>query len=66
MKPPRGGCKASCHGSRECVTGLLFINSRLARYVKAGQHEKTIELFQEMQQKGMTLDQFTFVLVLNA
>jgi len=42
------------------------LNRRLARYVKAGQHEKTIELFQEMQQKGMTSNQSTFVLVLNA
>ncbi len=41
-------------------------NKRLARYVKAGQHEKTIELYQEMQQKGMSPDNFTFVPVLNA
>ncbi|CAK9202979.1 unnamed protein product [Sphagnum troendelagicum] len=41
-------------------------NTRLARYVKAGQHEKTIELYQEMQQKGMSPDSFTFVPVLNA
>jgi pentatricopeptide repeat protein len=42
------------------------LNRWLARYVKAGQHEKKIELFQKMQEKGMTLDQFTFVLLLNA
>ncbi|CAK9227526.1 unnamed protein product [Sphagnum troendelagicum] len=41
-------------------------NRRLARYVKAGQHEKTIELYQEMQQKGTSRDNFTFVPVLNA
>ncbi|CAK9238066.1 unnamed protein product [Sphagnum troendelagicum] len=41
-------------------------NRRLARYVKAGQYEKTIELYQEMQQKGMSPDNFTFVPVLNA
>jgi pentatricopeptide repeat protein len=41
-------------------------NRRLARYVKAGQHEKTIKLFQDMQQKGITPDTFTFVPVLNA
>ncbi|CAM6002934.1 unnamed protein product [Sphagnum balticum] len=41
-------------------------NRRLARYVKAGQHEKTIELYQEMQQKGMSPDNFFFVPVLNA
>ncbi len=41
-------------------------NRRLSRYVKAGQHEMTIELFHEMQQKGMSFDRFSFVPVLNA
>jgi pentatricopeptide repeat protein len=41
-------------------------NTRLARYDKVGQHEKTIALFQEMQKKGMTPNTFTFVPVLNA
>jgi pentatricopeptide repeat protein len=41
-------------------------NRRLARYVAAGRPEKTLELFREMQQKGMTPDRFTFVPVLNA
>jgi pentatricopeptide repeat protein len=41
-------------------------NRRLARYVAAGRPEKTLELFREMQQKGMTPDRFTFVAVLNA
>jgi pentatricopeptide repeat domain-containing protein 1 len=41
-------------------------NRRLVRYVKAGQHEKAVELFQEMQQKGTAPDTFTFVPVLNA
>ncbi|KAH8930887.1 hypothetical protein BDL97_20G005200 [Sphagnum fallax] len=45
---------------------MLSWNRRLARYVKAGQHEKTIELYQEMQQKGTSRDNFTFVPVLNA
>jgi pentatricopeptide repeat protein len=39
---------------------------RLARYSKAGQHDKTIVLFQEMQKKGMTPNTFTFAPVLNA
>jgi pentatricopeptide repeat protein len=38
----------------------------LVRYVKAGQHEKEVELFQEMQQKGTAPDMYTFVPVLNA
>jgi pentatricopeptide repeat protein len=32
----------------------------------AGQHEKTMELFQQMQQEGMNPDRFTFVRVLNS
>jgi len=31
-------------------------NRRLARYVKAGRPEKTVELFRELQQKGWTPD----------
>jgi pentatricopeptide repeat protein len=38
----------------------------LVRYVKAGQHEKAVELFREMQQKGTAPDTYTFVPVLNA
>ncbi len=38
-------------------------NWRLARAVKAGQHEKKIELFQAMQQEGMIPDTFNFVCV---
>jgi pentatricopeptide repeat protein len=41
-------------------------NRRLVRYVKAGQHEKAVELFQKMQQKGTAPDTFTFIPVLNA
>ncbi len=41
-------------------------NKRLARCVKAGQYEKTIELFQQLQQEGASPDKFTFVPVLNA
>jgi pentatricopeptide repeat protein len=33
---------------------------------KAGQSEKTMELFQQMQQEGITPDAFTFVQILNA
>jgi pentatricopeptide repeat protein len=41
-------------------------NRRLARHVKAGQYEKTMELYQLMQQEGMTPNKYTFVPVLNA
>ncbi|CAM6003174.1 unnamed protein product [Sphagnum balticum] len=41
-------------------------NRRLAKYVKTGEYEKTMELFKQMQKRGMRPDRFTFVLVLNA
>ncbi len=42
-------------------------NKKLVKYVKAGQFEKTLELFRRIQQQeGMTPDGFTFVPVLNA
>jgi pentatricopeptide repeat protein len=41
-------------------------NSRFARYAKAGQFEKTLELFRQMQQSNIIPDSFTFVHVLKA
>jgi pentatricopeptide repeat protein len=41
-------------------------NRRLSKYVKAGEYEKTLGLFRQMQSKGMSPDAFTFVPVLNA
>ncbi|CAK9875983.1 unnamed protein product [Sphagnum jensenii] len=41
-------------------------NRRLLKYVKAGEYEKTLGLFRQMQSKGMSPDTFTFVPVLNA
>jgi pentatricopeptide repeat protein len=41
-------------------------NKRLSRYVKAGQPEKTMELFKQMERECISLDKFTFVSVLNA
>jgi pentatricopeptide repeat protein len=46
--------------------GSFSWNRRLAKYVKAGEYEKTMELFKQMQKKGMRPDRFTFVPVLNA
>jgi pentatricopeptide repeat protein len=41
-------------------------NGKLARYVKAGQHEKMVELSRKYNQKGTTPSKrFTFVLVVN-
>jgi pentatricopeptide repeat protein len=42
------------------------VNTRLAKYVKTGEYEKTMELFKQMQKRCMRPDRFTFVPVLNA
>jgi pentatricopeptide repeat protein len=60
-----GGSEADCHGTTVQLDCFSW-NRRLASYVMAGQHEKTIELFRETQQKGMSAESFTFVPVLNA
>ncbi len=42
-------------------------NKKLEKYVNAGQPEKALQLFQQLQQQeGMSPDSFTFVPVLNA
>lgn len=48
------------------VPGILQLNNfscnqRLARYVRAGQYEKILELFQQMQEDCMIPDRLTFV-----
>ncbi len=41
-------------------------NAILAKYVKAGQYEKTMGLFHQLQQKGIILNRSSFVPVLKA
>jgi len=41
-------------------------NWKLTKYVQAGQHEKAMQLFQQMQQEGMSPDKFTFVQAVKA
>jgi pentatricopeptide repeat protein len=41
-------------------------NMKLAKYVKDGQPEKAMQLFQQMQQEGMSPDKFTFVQAVKA
>jgi hypothetical protein len=60
-----GGSEADCPGTTVQLDCFPW-NRRLASYVMARQHEKTIELFRETQQKGMSAESFTFVPVLNA
>ncbi|CAM6023970.1 unnamed protein product [Sphagnum balticum] len=66
QNPPWVGEKLAALPPGTVDLDMFSWNRRLARYVKAGDHETTIELFHEMQQKSMTLDRFTFVPVLNA
>ncbi|CAM6010728.1 unnamed protein product [Sphagnum balticum] len=53
-------------GKRKQQSSVFSWNTRLTKYFKAGQHHKTIEHFQQMQQQGMVPDSFTFIRVLNA
>ncbi|CAM6067263.1 unnamed protein product [Sphagnum tenellum] len=41
-------------------------NQKLTKYVKDGQPEKAMQLFQQMQREGMSPDTFTFVQVIKA
>ncbi len=41
-------------------------NGKLTKYVKDGQLEKVVQLFQHMQLEGMTPDKFTFVQAIKA
>ncbi len=41
-------------------------NKKLRKYVKDGQFQKAMQLFQQIQQEGMSPDTFTFVQVINA
>ncbi len=66
QNPPWVGAKLAAMAPGTPQLDSFTWNRRLARYVAAGRPEKTLELFREMQQKGMTPDRFTFVPVLNA
>ncbi|KAH8962376.1 hypothetical protein BDL97_05G099200 [Sphagnum fallax] len=66
FKPPWVETELAAIAPGAIQSGVFQWNARLARYAMAGQHEKTMELFQQMQQEGMTPDRFTFVRVLNS
>jgi pentatricopeptide repeat protein len=44
----------------------LAWNQKLSKYVKDGQLEKAMQLFQQMQQEGTTPDKFTFIQAIKA
>ncbi len=66
QKPPWVGAKRASMAPGAVQLDNFSWNRRLARYAKAGQHEKTVEFFQEMLQKGIIPDRFGFVPLLNA
>jgi pentatricopeptide repeat protein len=41
-------------------------NKRLKTYLKDGQPEKTLQLFQQLQQEGISPNRFNFIQVVNA
>jgi pentatricopeptide repeat protein len=45
---------------------ILAWNKRFEQYVKNGQPEKVMQLFQQLQQEGISVNKFTFLQVINA
>ncbi|CAK9867651.1 unnamed protein product [Sphagnum jensenii] len=64
--PPASSFGYSKVSSPFLIMDSFSWNRRLAKYVKTGEYEKTMELFKQMQKRGMRPDRFTFVPVLNA
>jgi pentatricopeptide repeat protein len=48
------------------LLNIYVWNKKLKKFVKGGQPEKVMHLFQQMQQEGMSPNKFTFILVINA
>ncbi|CAM6040640.1 unnamed protein product [Sphagnum compactum] len=55
-RPPWVEAKLAAMAPGTLQSNIFSWNKKLERYVKAGQPEKTMELFQQMQQEGMTPD----------
>jgi pentatricopeptide repeat protein len=61
LNPPWVEAELAAMAPGTVQLSIFSWNSRLARYVKAGQYENTTRLFQQMKQEGMSPDKFTFV-----
>jgi len=66
MEPAMGGHRDGCTGPGTVQLNIFSWNKKLIKYISGGQPEKAIQLFQQMQQEGMSPDKFTFVQVINA
>ncbi len=63
MKFSVSGIRDSCNGTRHSAIEHFCMESEA---LKDGQPEKAIQLFQQMQQEGVTPNKFTFVPLINA
>jgi pentatricopeptide repeat protein len=66
LTPPWVEAKLAAMAPRSIQPSVFQWNVRLARYVKSGQYEKTVDLFKQMKREGMVPDDVTFVHVLKA
>jgi pentatricopeptide repeat protein len=66
QKSTVGGSRGGCNGTRDSADGQFFMEQKACKICQGWEYEKTIELFKQMQKKGMRPDRFTFVPVLNA
>jgi len=66
MKFTMGGSRNGCNGINTMQLHLFEWNQNLKNYVKDGQLEKAMQLFQKMQREGTNLDKFTFVQAIKA
>jgi len=64
--PPWVDAKLAAMAPGTVQLSIFSWNAILAKYVKAGQYEKTMELFHQLQQKGIILNRSSFVPVLKA
>jgi len=64
--PPWVDAKLAAMAPGTVQLSIFSWNAILAKYVKAGQYEKTMGLFHQLQQKGIVLNRSSFVPVLKA
>jgi pentatricopeptide repeat protein len=56
-----GGNRDGCNRHQaNCKMNIFGRNKELTKYVKEGQPEKTMQLFEQMQQEGMILKKSNF------
>ncbi|CAM6061129.1 unnamed protein product [Sphagnum tenellum] len=66
QNPPWVAAEISAMAPGTVQLNIFAWNQKLTKYVKEGQPEKTMQLFQQMQQEEISPNEFTFVPVINA